>query len=128
VPTRLEESEIKSMIVDLQRGNFEIALTGAQDVPAYEAYLERFETGASYNTGRYSSAAFDGLLAAARRLSDPAARAATLRRAEAVHTQDFVAVPLFQEVSRNLVSPRVRGWVDNPYDLHPSRFLSLAPP
>ena len=41
-PARIEKSEIKSMIADLRRGDFDVALTGAQDTPTVEAYLERF--------------------------------------------------------------------------------------
>jgi oligopeptide transport system substrate-binding protein len=124
-PTRLEQSEIKSLIADLRRGDFDVALTGAQDSPAVESYLERFRRGASYNTGGYASAPFERALDAALRLAEPEARARELQRAESILAADHTVVPLIEEVARNLVSRRVAGWVDNAQDIHLSRYLAL---
>jgi ABC-type oligopeptide transport system substrate-binding subunit len=124
-PARTERSEIKSMIADLRRGDFDVALTGAQDNPTVEAYLERFRRDSSYNTGRYADPAFETALDAALRLPLAAERARGLLAAETVLMHDQPVVPLFQEVARNLVSARVTGWVDNPADLHLSRYLAL---
>ncbi len=124
-PSRIEQSEIKSMIADLRRGDFDVALTGAQDTPAVEAYLERFRRESSYNTGRYANPAFETALDAALRLPLASERARGLQAAERVLMNDHAVVPLIQEVARNLVSSRVGGWVDNPGDIHLSRYLSL---
>ena len=124
-PTRLEQSEIKSMIADLRRGDFDVALSGAQDSPAVESYLERFRVGSSYNTGGYANAHFESALDSALHLVDTAARAEALNRAESILARDHAIVPLIQEVARNLVATRVAGWVDNPMDIHLSRYLSL---
>ncbi|MCU0758243.1 MAG: peptide ABC transporter substrate-binding protein [Steroidobacteraceae bacterium] len=124
-PARPEQSEIKSMIADLRRGSFDVALTGAQDTPATESYLERFRPDSSYNTGRWENPAFVTALDAALRLPDPAARAQGMLAAERVLMHDHAVVPLYQEVARNLVARRVRGWVDNPGDIHLSRYLAL---
>ena len=121
----LEQSEIKSMIADLRKGDFDIALTGAQDVPSYEAYLERFRRDATNNTGHYASDAFEAALDRAEAIIDPAQRARALSLAEAVLLREHPAVPLIQEVSRALVAMRVHGWIDNPYDIHLSRWLSV---
>lgn len=124
-PTRVAQSEIKSMIADLRRGDFDVALTGAQDNPTVEAYLERFRRNSSYNTGRYANPAFETALDAALQLPDTTARARGLLAAERLLMHDHAVVPLLQEVARNLVSARVTGWVDNPGDLHLSRYLAL---
>ncbi len=121
----LDQSEIKSMITDLRKGDFDVALTGAQDVPAFEAYLERFRSDSTNNTGRFSNSEFEAALTRAETLADPKQRAAALARAEALLLRDHPVVPLLQEVSRDLVAARVRGWVDNPFDIHLSRWLSL---
>ena len=124
-PARIEQSEIKSMIADLRRGDFDVALTGAQDTPTVEAYLERFRRESSYNTGRYANPAFETALDAALRLPLAPERALGLQAAERVLMNDHAVVPLIQEVARNLVSSRVTGWADNAGDIHLSRYLGL---
>ena len=123
--TVLEQSEIKSLIADLRRGDFDVALTGAQDTPAVEVYLERLRDGSSYNTGGFSSPAFEALLDSAQQMTDPLARARELSRAELTLNQQHPIAPLLQEVARNLVSVRVIGWLDNAEDIHLSRYLAL---
>jgi oligopeptide transport system substrate-binding protein len=125
VPTRVVRSEIKSLIADLRRGDFDIALTGAQDTPSVEAYLERFRAGSTYNTGGYSNSAFERAFDAAQLLAQPEQRGPAIAAVEAQLNQDHAIVPLLQEVARNLVAPQVRGWVDNAYDVHLSRYLYL---
>lgn len=125
VPTVVEKSEIKSLIADLRRGDFDIALTGAAENASVEGYLERFLADSSYNTGYYRSAAFEQALRKAQTLSAPGERRAAVARAETILDADHAVVPLIQEVARNLVAARVGGWVDNPDDIHLSRYLSL---
>ena len=124
-PARPERSEIKSMIADLRRGDFDVALTGAQDTPTTEAYLERFRPDSGYNTGRWRNPEFVAALDAALRLPAADARAEGMLAAERVLMHDHPVVPLYQEVARNLVSSRVTGWVDNPGDIHLSRYVAL---
>lgn len=125
VPTVVEKSEIKSLIADLRRGDFDIALTGSAENASAEGYLERFLADSSYNSGQYHSAAFEQALRKAQSLSAPAERRAAVAQAEAMLNADHAVVPLIQEVARNLVSARVGGWADNPDDIHLSRYLSL---
>ncbi len=125
LPTTTFRSEIGSLIADLRRGDFDVALTGAQEPPVLDYYLERFRAGSSYNTGRYFGREFESLLDRALRLADPAAREAALAAAEARLSADHPVVPLIQEVARNLVDARVEGWMDNPEDVHLSRHLRL---
>jgi ABC-type oligopeptide transport system substrate-binding subunit len=125
VPTVVEKSEIKSLIADLRRGDFDIALTGSAENASVEGYLERFLPDSSYNSGQYRSAAFGQTLRNAQSLSALAERRAAVAQAEAILNADYAVVPLIQEVARNLVSARVGGWADNPDDIHLSRYLSL---
>jgi oligopeptide transport system substrate-binding protein len=125
VPTVVVKSEIKSLIADLRRGDFDVALTGSADTPAVEAYLERFLAGSTYNTGFYANPAFDRALRQAQNEPDDQRRQAAVARAEIVLNRDYAIVPLIQEVARNLVAARVTGWVDNPNDIHLSRYLAL---
>jgi len=125
VPVRIERSEISAMISDLRQGNFDIALTGAQEPPAVEPFLERFRAASTYNSGRYSSREFEAALDLALQQADPRQRAKGLQQAEALLNRDQPVVPLIEEVARNLVRPNVAGWQDNPLDVHLSRWLRL---
>ena len=125
VRTHLAQSEIKSMIADLRRGDFDVALTGAQDPTSYESFLDRFRAASSYNTGRYTSPAFEQAMDAAQQLADPRTRATALSRAETILQLEQPVAPLIQEIGRNLVAARVSGWVDNPIDIHLSRYLRV---
>ncbi len=124
-PTQLDGSEIKSMIADLRTGDFDVALTGAQDIPAVEIFLTRFERNSAYNTGRYVSDTFERALHSALQRSDLTTRRVALAAAETLLLFDHPTAPLVEEVARNLVAPRVMGWVDNAADLHLSRYLNL---
>ncbi len=84
------------------------------------------QTGAkALNDGAWSSAAFDELLARSDTIADPKARGACLAQAEQIMLDDVAVAPVFFGVTRSLVSPAVKGWVDNPLNIHRARWLSL---
>jgi oligopeptide transport system substrate-binding protein len=76
-------------------------------------FLDLFLTGGQMNLPGYESAEYDRLLAA----GDYAA-------AESQLLDDYAVIPLYFYVSKHLVSPEIKGFEDNPLDVHPSRFLS----
>lgn len=59
--------------------------------------------------------------------TDAAGQQAELRRAEQDILDSRRFIPVAQGSSLHMVSPTVRGWQDNLYDIHPVRLLSLAP-
>ena len=77
------------------------------------------------NDGGYSNPAFDSLLARADRTSDPRVRGVVLAEAEQIMLDDVAVAPVFFGVTRTLVAPAVRGWVDNAVNIHRARWLSL---
>jgi len=119
----LENSEVKSMIADLRRGNFDLALTGALDGDDPERFLDRLLPDSSYNTGGYDSADFLALMQTAKHTADAAQRTELLRQAETQVLEDAPVIPLYYGVSRNLVAPYLSGFEDNPADIHLSRYL-----
>lgn len=52
-------------------------------------------------------------------------RAALLFQAETILMRDAPVIPVLFYAERNLVSPRLHGWVPNPRGAHATRFLSL---
>ena len=86
--------------------------------------LFKSDTGAQ-NYGDYKNPAYDALLAAADNEPDAGKRAAILARAEQTMLDDEVIAPIYFEVNRNLVSPKVTGWVDNVENFHRARWLCI---
>ena len=86
--------------------------------------LMKSDTGAQ-NYGDYKSTTYDALLDAADHEPDAGKRADILAEAEQVMLNDEGMIPLFFVVNRNLVSPRVTGWVDNVENFHRARWLCV---
>jgi oligopeptide transport system substrate-binding protein len=77
------------------------------------------------NYGGYNNPQYDALIASSDHAPDPAERAALLEKAEQILLDDMIVAPLFNDVSRNLVSPAVQGWVGNDIDVNRTRYLRL---
>ena len=77
------------------------------------------------NNGEYYSPTFETLVDRSDHERDPVARANLLRDAEQTLLDDVALVPVFFGVTRNLVSPQVKGWKDNNVNVHRTRYLSL---
>ena len=88
--------------------------------------LLKSDTGAQ-NYGDYNNPAYDAALAAADHEPDAGKRALILARAEQLMLDDEAIAPIYFVVNRNLVNPRVTGWVDNAANFHRVRWLCLKP-
>ena len=88
-------------------------------------YLQQSSTG-SQNYGDYKNPVFDALLARADNEPDAKIRAGYLAQAEHIMLDDVAVAPIFFYVNKNLVSPKITGWVDNLTDKHRSRYLCVA--
>ena len=86
--------------------------------------LLKSDTGAQ-NYGDYANPAYDALLAAADREPDAGRRGQILSRAEQLMLDDEAMAPIVHGVGRNLVSPKVTGWVDNAVNFHRARWLCV---
>ncbi len=87
-------------------------------------YLMRSTTGAQ-NYADYANPAYDALLAKADNEADLKKRAAYLAQAEQLMLDDAPVAPIYFYISKNLVSPRITGWVDNLADWHRARYLCV---
>lgn len=88
--------------------------------------LELLRSDIQYNYGRFNNPEFDALLRQSATITDMAARAVILREAEVLAMENYAALLLYYYVSKNVVSPRVQGFVDNAKDIHRTRWLSLT--
>ncbi len=87
--------------------------------------LLKSDTGAQ-NYGDYKNPAYDALLAEADQQADGAKRAVILARAEQLMLDDEAIAPIYYVVNRDLVTPRVTGWVANAPNFHRTRWMCLA--
>ncbi len=125
VEVELFNAETKVHYADLQEGISEVARAGwLADYNDAENFLGLLKSGINYNYGRWSNAEFDGLLEQAETETDMAARAELLRQAEQIAMEDSAAIPIYYYASRNVVSPKVQGFVDNVFDIHRTRWIS----
>jgi len=109
-----------------QHGDFDIARAGwIADYKDPENFLALCKTGTGNNYAEYSNKEFDDLMAAAAAAPSPEERMKKLSEAEGVGVaRDLCVVPLLYYGFHTVVSPHLKGWVDNVMDVHPTRFLS----
>jgi oligopeptide transport system substrate-binding protein len=116
-------------LANLRQHDFQIAfdhLAGSY-ADAYDALASYQSNAGELNDMGYANPAYDALLAKASMTVDAAERGRLLGRAEHMLIEDAPVIPLNFPVNRAVVMPRIQGWQDNILNVHPSRFLSLAP-
>jgi oligopeptide transport system substrate-binding protein len=79
----------------------------------------------AYNYGGYNSPAFDKLMDEAAVTLDLEKRADILARAEQTALDDSAVLPLSFFVSRSLVAPYVKGFIDNVANINRTRWLRI---
>lgn len=77
------------------------------------------------NYGRYSNSKYDSLMDQSDRTQDPVQRGLLLQQAEQISLDDVAYAPIYFSTSRNLVTPEIKGWVNNNVAINRSRYLSL---
>jgi len=90
-------------------------------------FLALYASHAHLNYSGYANSMFDAQLAAASAATDWPTRLMHAEQAEAILLADFALLPIFHYTSKHLVSPKLRGFIENPLDVHPSRFMQLLP-
>ena len=55
------------------------------------------------------------------------ARAAVMHKAEGIAMDDFATIPIYFDVAKEIVSPKVQGYVDNAQNIHRTRYMSITP-
>ena len=128
VQAELFNTEVKVHYNDLQEHDFQVARAGwIADYNDPENFLSLLRTTTGpMNYGQYDNADYDRLMAESDRTADSAARNALMHEAEVIMLSEMPLIPIYHYVSRNLVSPRIEGWVDNAKDIHRTRWLALS--
>jgi oligopeptide transport system substrate-binding protein len=127
VSVRLVPSETQVHYAVLRRHDFDAAWAGwVADYRDAKNYLFLFERSTpDMNYGFYANPKFDALVAQSDQTRDAHARAGLLEEAEQILLDDAAVLPVYFGVTRDLVSPQVKGWISNNINVNRTRFLSL---
>ena len=127
VQAQLQQNDVQVAYMEYELHDYQVGDAGwlAGDGLGY-LDIFRSNTGAN-NFGQYANPAFDAELDAASDAVDPTQRAAHMRKAEQILLTDMPFAPVYYIASRNLVSPHITGWVNNPSDTHQSQWLCELP-
>ncbi len=128
IRTRLRNMEWKAFVSarkDPQRQAFRSGWIA--DYSEAMSFLELFESHSAFNFYAFNDAQYDALLQRIRGSADAQVRADLQRTAQGVLLHSLPVIPLYHYVSRRLVAPEVGGYVDNPADVHLSRYLTRRP-
>ncbi|MFV0431925.1 MAG: peptide ABC transporter substrate-binding protein [Alphaproteobacteria bacterium] len=125
IETELFNNEVKVHYSDLREGDFDIGRAGwLADYNDPTNFLALLQTGYGNNYGKYSNAEYDSLLAQAGKEVDLKKRAGILAQAEKIAMDETAAIPLYYYVTENLLSPKIKGWENNVFDIHRTRWIS----
>jgi oligopeptide transport system substrate-binding protein len=109
---------------NMTSGNYDLGVASwFADFNDASNFLDLLRSDSGNNYGRYANPAFDAALNAAQQEPDATKRSALLQRAEAMALKDYPWIPLRFRTTQDLVQPYVKGWVDNPRDMHRTRWL-----
>lgn len=126
IKVELYNTETKVHYDELRRGVLEVARAGwLADYNDADNFLTLLKSGVDFNYGRWENEAFTALLNEANATIDTAAREELLKQAEKIALDETAALPIYYYLSRNVVSPKVKGFEDNAFDIHRTRWLSL---
>jgi oligopeptide transport system substrate-binding protein len=126
VVVELHNTETKVHYDDMSRGEVEIGRAGwLADFNDPESFLSLLTSGTTHNYGRWENAEYDRLVREGGAQTDMNARAALFRKAEQIALDDSAGIPIYYYLSRNVVAPKVKGFADNVFDIHRTRWLSI---
>lgn len=127
VNVQLHNAETKVHYAELKQGNLEIARAGwLADYNDPINFLQLLISDVGDNYGRWKNTEFDALLREAAKTQDLKARAELLYRAETIAIDNTAAAPIYYYLSRNIVSPKIKGFNDTIFDIHRTRWLSKS--
>lgn len=125
VKTNLSNQEFKVVVSRMKEHSYPDFVRITWAVGLVTEYLNLLRARAETLGPGYRNAAFDQAMDAVDASVDIDSFHKALAKAETIAMADMPMIPVMRQSSRRLVSPKLKGWSDNPLDLHPAKFLSL---
>jgi oligopeptide transport system substrate-binding protein len=128
VTITLVNQEGKVWADTMRTGNYQIArMAWVGDYVDPSTFLDIMASGNGNNQTGWSNAEYDRLIATAAQTADQATRYALYDRCEQILADECPIAPLYFYNRNNLRLPVVKGWFDNPVDMHPYAGVYLDP-
>ncbi len=129
VRVSLRNQEWKVYLDSRNQMQFEIARAGwIGDYNDANTFLELMKSDVGQmNPSAYADPEYDRLMKLAEVTADTRARAGLMQEAERLMLSAMPIIPIYFYTTQHMVSRRLTGWVDNVMDVHPSRYLGVAP-
>ncbi len=125
VKPSIQMQETKNLYQRLRQADFEVA-DGAwvadYNDPQNFLFLLDSKTG-QMNYGNYNNPEFDALLNSSNNELNVEKRKVYLKQAEQLMLDEMPIMPMWFQVTKNLVDPSLTGFQDNPEDIHRSRYI-----
>jgi oligopeptide transport system substrate-binding protein len=121
----LQNQEFQAWLDSFYAGSWDVFNDNVVgDFPGPETYLNYMtpSADAGYN---WKNQDYEDLMIQAAATADPTARYALLAKAERVLLDDYLVAPIASAISRHLVKPYVKGWIDNAVESHPSKDITI---
>jgi len=126
VETLLRKSDFKSLLQDVAEGKTQVFRSSwTADYNSPLAFLEVFASAGANNQSRFASKEYDRLLHLGRTAKTSDARETALAQAESLLLSSYAIIPLYHQVSKRLISPRVKSWATNALDVTYSRDVKI---
>ncbi len=110
----------------MHEGNFQVArFAWAADYPDPSNFMEIFLGSSPLNPAHHRDSVFDDFFNEAQLTIDPASHNRLLNSAEKRLLELAPIVPLYQDTSRSLLSPAIKGFEDNVLNMHLLKHLSF---
>ena len=129
IEVTLTNQEFKVWADTLQQGNYLVSYNDwVADYFDPSTFIDLMITNGGNNNTGWGNAAYDRLDGLAASTPDNGRRFGYFQDCEAILARECPIIPVFFEAGNRLVRPEVKGWYDNPLDIHPlnSVYLSLS--
>ncbi len=128
VEVDLVNTELKVHYANLRQGDFQVGRAGwIADYNDAQNFLFLHQSSTKQqNYSKFSNPEYDKLMDQASTTNDVQKRAQLMEQAETILLKELPVLPIYFYVSRNLVSTKVKGWEDNPFNVVYVKNLSLT--
>jgi oligopeptide transport system substrate-binding protein len=128
IEVALTSQEYRVWNDSLQKGDYQISYNNwIADYLDPSTFIDLMVTNGGNNQTGWSSPEYDRLDGLAAATADNTVRFECFQKCEDILGRECPIVPLFIDTGNRLVRPEVKGWYDNPLDVHPLNGVHLEP-